>query len=107
MVLFDSKFFLIFRASIWWKYLDGESVLPPPYTIFYLSHKLLATIYNRLAEAIIFKTARHRHGSAAEVESPTLIKKKEMEMRKNNDKRHFEKRYTHLMLTLIHEKDVS
>ena len=24
-----------FRACIWWKYLDEDSVLPPPYTAFY------------------------------------------------------------------------
>ena len=29
----DFTFF--FRACIWWKYLDEDSVLPPPYTAFY------------------------------------------------------------------------
>lgn len=27
------------RASIWWKYLDEDSVLPPPYTLVYFIHQ--------------------------------------------------------------------
>jgi len=27
-----------FRASIWWKYLDHNSILPPPFTIVFLIH---------------------------------------------------------------------
>ena len=81
--------------------MDGESVLPPPFTIFYLLHKLIAGIYHKLTEAIIVRTAKHRHGAAADIESPTLRQKHEQEMRLANDKKLFEKRYTHLMIMLI------
>ena len=96
-----------YRASIWWKYLDGESVLPPPFTIFYLTQKLLHLIYEKLMELCFPKCAKFQHGENADVESPTVQKKREQERRLAIDKSIFEKRYTHLMLMLISapEKD--
>jgi len=32
------------RASIWWKYLDEDSILPPPFTVFYFLHKSLCSL---------------------------------------------------------------
>ena len=63
--------FTNFRASIWWKYLDGESVLPPPFTVFYLAHKLAESAYRKIAETIITKTA----AANSDVESPKLRRK--------------------------------
>ena len=99
--------FIFYRASIWWKYLDGESVLPPPFTIFYLTQKLLQMIYEKLMELCFPKCAKFQHGENADVESPTVQKKREQERRLAIDKSIFEKRYTHLMLMLISapEKD--
>ena len=100
-------FIVPFRASIWWKYLDGESVLPPPFTIFYLAHKLIQLIYEKIAEVVVTRTAKYRHGSSADVESPTLRKRREMELKLAADKSLFEKRYTQLvlMLTSASERD--
>ena len=99
----------IFRASIWWKYLDADSVLPPPFTLFYLLHKLLEAMYTGIAENVIIKTAKFRHGSGADIESPTIRKRIEQEIRLQQDKKLFEKRYSQLMLMLITapEKDKS
>ena len=83
--------------------MDGESVLPPPFTLFYLIHKLFEVVYKKISETIITKTA-----AATDVESPTLKQKKELEIRCAQAKELFEKRYTHLMLTLtcsIMDKD--
>ena len=91
-----------FRASIWWKYLDEESVLPPPYTIFYLIHKVLRFAYDKIIDACLLKNAT---SEAQDVESPTLKKKRDQEQRLALDKSTFEKRYTHLMLTLINAPD--
>jgi len=93
-----------FRASIWWKYLDGESVLPPPFTVFYLVHKLAESTYRKIAETITTKTEAHAN---SDVESPKLRRKKELEISCAQDKDLFEKRYTHLMLTLTMDMDKS
>ena len=82
--------------------MDGESVLPPPFTVFYLAHKLAESAYRKIAETIITKTAAN---SNSDVESPKLRRKKELEISCAQDKDLFEKRYTHLMLTLTMDMD--
>lgn len=83
--------------------MDGESVLPPPFTVFYLAHKLAESAYRKIAEAIITKTA----AANSDVESPKLRRKKELEISCAQDKDLFQKRYTHLMLTLTMDMDKS
>ena len=80
--------------------MDGESVLPPPFTLFYLIHKVGEHAYQKIAEAVITKKVE-----ITDVESPTLRQKKELEIRCAQDKELFEKRYTHLMLTLTSSMD--
>ena len=82
-------------------------MLPPPFTLFYLLHKLLEAAYNGIAETVIIKTANFRHGSGADVESPTLRNRIEQEQRLQADKKLFEKRYSHLMMMLITAPDKS
>ena len=82
-------------------------MLPPPFTLFYLLHKLLEAIYNGIAETVIIRTAKFRHGSGADVESPTLRNRIEQEARLQADKKLFEKRYSHLMMMLITAPDKS
>ena len=64
-------------------------------------------IYEKLMELCFPKCAKFQHGENADVESPTVQKKREQERRLAIDKSIFEKRYTHLMLMLISapEKD--
>ena len=81
--------------------MDGESVLPPPFTVFYLAHKLAESAYRKIAETITTKTAN------SDVESPKLRRKTELEISCAQDKDLFEKRYTHLMLTLTMDMDKS
>ena len=83
--------------------MDGESVLPPPFTVFYLVHKLAESAYRKIAETITTKTA----AANSDVESPKLRRKKELEISCAQDKDLFEKRYTHLMLTLTMDMDKS
>ena len=66
-------------------------------------------MYTGIAETVIIKTAKFRHGSGADIESPTIRKRIEQELRLQQDKKLFEKRYSHLMLMLISapEKDKS
>jgi len=42
-----TNWLLFFRASIWWKYLDRDSVLPPPFTGLYFLHLGLAYLFKR------------------------------------------------------------
>ena len=91
--------YIFYRASIWWKYLDGESVLPPPFTIFYLVQKSLQWAYTKVMELCLLKFSKF--GSGSDVESPTIQKKRQQEEALIIAKSQFEKRYTHLMLMLI------
>ena len=84
--------------------MDGESVLPPPFTVFYLVHKLAESAYRKIADTITTKTEAHAN---SDVESPKLRRKKELEISCAQDKDLFEKRYTHLMLTLTMDMDKS
>ena len=78
--------------------MDGESVLPPPFTIFYLVQKSLQWTYNKVMELCLLKFSKY---GSSDVESPTIQKKREQEEKLVIDKSQFEKRYTHLMLMLI------
>ena len=78
-------------------------MLPPPYTIFYLIHKVLRFAYDKILDAFLLKNSST--SEAQDVESPTLKKKRDQEQRLALDKSTFEKRYTHLMLTLINAPD--
>eukprot|EP00095_Tigriopus_kingsejongensis_P000985 maker-scaffold39_size501901-snap-gene-2.9 protein:Tk00985 transcript:maker-scaffold39_size501901-snap-gene-2.9-mRNA-1 annotation:"short transient receptor potential channel 5" len=82
-----------FRASIWWKYLDEDSILPPPYTILYFFHRFLKSLNPSLKEC----------QKSMSVNSPATNRRKQhdIEERIELDKREFEKRYKTLMLMLI------
>ena len=79
--------------------MDGESVLPPPFTIFYLVQKSLQWAYTKVMELCLLKFSKF--GSSSDVESPTIQKKRQQEEALIVAKSQFEKRYTHLMLMLI------
>jgi hypothetical protein len=67
-----------------------------------LTHQLIKSISNRLVQTVQVKTVKLRHGgSSDEVESPGARAQKDHQQRTANDKKQFEKRYTHLMLMLI------
>ena len=86
--------------------MDGESVLPPPFTIFYLVQKSLQWAYTKVMELCLLKFSRF---GSPDVDSPTIQKKREQEEALVISKSQFEKRYTHLMLMLINapEKEKS
>merc|ERR1711994_25475 len=96
-----------FRACIWWKYLDEDSVLPPPYTAFYFIIMGIRKIINDLA----LKFSGIRSSSAAtqnaktQVESPIQRRQREHLQQLEGDRREFRKRYKHLMLMLINAPD--
>jgi len=74
-----------FRASIWWKYLDHNSILPPPFTLIFIIHALVKKI-QRLCS---------RKGEEVGGECVTEV---------SVDKRDFNKKYKKLLLTLIQSK---
>lgn len=37
-----------FRASLWWKYLDHSTVLPPPFTFIFLLYSASRSCWRRL-----------------------------------------------------------
>jgi len=92
-----------FRACIWWKYLDQDSILPPPYTMFYFLHLGLKYTYKRLTQAL--NNAKESRNLSPGVESPTQRQRREQRMQLDIDKREFDKRYTHLMMMLINSPD--
>ena len=41
------------RASIWWKYLDHNSILPPPFTIIFIIHAVGKKITNYISKKVL------------------------------------------------------
>merc|ERR1719173_44527 len=76
-----------FRASIWWKYLDHNSILPPPFTIIFLLH------------AGCKKLRDFQPGQASKNE----MAKEDL----SHDKQEFNKRYQRLLLTLVQSEENS
>jgi len=68
-----------FRASIWWKYLDHNSILPPPFTLIFLFH------------SAIKKFRLHCQAKRNEMDKED----------RSEEKRQFNKRYKRLLLTLV------
>lgn len=91
-----------FRASIWWKYLDEDSILPPPFTLFYLAHQLLKKLYQLATNKCSAKMSDNKN---VDLESPRQKLKREQQQMLETDKRQFEKRYTHLMLMLVNSSE--
>jgi len=75
-----------FRASIWWKYLDHNSILPPPFTVIFILHALGTEIKKFLAKEDDIKQAENDDC---------------------HERREFNKRYKRLLLTLIQSTDNS
>merc|ERR1719348_2395578 len=72
-----------FRASIWWKYLDHNSILPPPFTIVFL-------LYSAIKRCRVQVTAEEQ-----KVGEPP------------GEKVEFYKRYKRLLLTLVASEDTN
>jgi len=104
-----------FRACIWWKYLDKDSILPPPFTVFYFLHLGLKYLWNYLNQLLTSakearqQTSKLETGSTdpaeADAESPTQRQRREQKQLLDIEKREFDKRYTHLMVMLINTPD--
>ncbi|XP_023347420.1 transient receptor potential-gamma protein [Eurytemora carolleeae] len=76
-----------FRACIWWKYLDNNSILPPPFTIIFLMHagsRKLHSLYQHQGE-------------------PRSVHEEDL----SACKREFIKKYKRLILTLIQTSNSS
>ena len=85
---------IIFRACIWWKYLDEHSVLPPPYTAFYFM--IMGAQYLSHSVALKLSSFRTRSASHAakdtSIESPIQRREREHQELLAVDKREFHKR---------------
>ena len=75
----------LFRASLWWKYLDHNTVLPPPFTIIFLLYSASRSLWSRLK----------------------LTKDQFSEDTSLYDRRDFYKRYKRLLLTLVRNEENS
>lgn len=75
-----------FRASIWWKYLDHNSILPPPFTVIFF-------IYSAVKRC-------RRLGKG----SKTELSKEEAS---SEERKEFNRRYKRLLLTLIQSENDS
>lgn len=74
-----------FRASIWWKYLDHNSILPPPFTTVFLLHSAVRILRGR-----------------CQAEKNELAKE-DLSL----EKQEFNKRYRRLLLTLVQSEETS
>jgi len=74
-----------FRASIWWKYLDHNSILPPPFTLIFLLYSATKKCWRKLDSA------------KAELRDEDLVQ----------DKKEFHKKYKRLLLTLVQSEENS
>ena len=85
---FDCNIMSVFvRASIWWKYLDHNTILPPPFTCIFLFHVLTKHITK------VCNCKKAKESSVNEVDEEGdggKIERKE-----------FYKRYKKLLLTLL------
>jgi transient receptor potential cation channel subfamily C protein 6 len=72
-----------FRASIWWKYLDHNTILPPPFTFIFLIHYGMKKLLHWFREN-------------------TALSEEDVEQNNGlTDRREFHKRYKKLLLTLL------
>jgi len=76
-----------FRASIWWKYLDHNTILPPPFTCIFLFH-ILSKHLTRICN--YKKSSKESTLHDVDEEADRQIDRKE-----------FHKRYKKLLLTLL------
>lgn len=76
-----------FRASIWWKYLDHNSILPPPFTIIFLIYSTLKRCRQ------LGKTDKGSEESKAGEQS--------------EERTEFNRRYKRLLLTLVQSENES
>jgi len=74
-----------FRASIWWKYLDHNSILPPPFTVIFLIYSASKKCWRKLDSA------------KAVLAEEDLFQ----------DRKEFNKRYKRLLLTLVQSEENS
>merc|ERR1712106_414573 len=74
-----------FRASIWWKYLDHNSILPPPFTLIFLLYSASKKCWRRI------------DSTKAELAEEDLFQ----------DRKEFNKRYKRLLLTLVQNEENS
>jgi len=74
-----------FRASIWWKYLDHNSILPPPFTIIFLLYSASKKCWRKLESA------------------KADLREEDM----TQDRREFNKKYKRLLLTLVQSEENS
>lgn len=94
-----------FRASMWWKYLDRDTMLPPPFTVLYFFHCFLRWIAVNINNACCAKQRRKcdKNPSSAgnEMRQEEAGKLENTEDKAEADRREFERRYRNLMLMLI------
>ncbi len=90
------------RASIWWKYLDKDSVLPPPFTALYFLHQGLKYLARKIKHCQRSREAsKSNPGGAGDEEEAAQRRRELLDDRTEGDKREFERRYRTLMLMLI------
>ena len=99
--------------------MDKDSILPPPFTVFYFLHLGLKQAYKYSAQLMTnAKEAREQSAAAAaaaaaeaasscqvEIESPTQRQRREQKKLLDIEKREFDKRYSQLMVMLINTPD--
>ena len=94
------------RASIWWKYLDQDSALPPPFTALYFAQRGLAYVSRRIQSSCKSSNkTKNTDGTITNGPARYSVRRQSEETEAEDpveqDKREFEKRYRGLMLMLI------
>jgi len=74
-----------FRASLWWKYLDHNTVLPPPFTLIYLLYAASRSCWKKI------------HFTKDQFATDSSL----------YDRKDFYKKYKRLLLTLVRNEDNS
>ena len=80
----------LFRACIWWKYLDQESILPPPFTVFYFM--IVGLKYLVRSIAVKCSSASSSKVNSNQMDSPIQRKLRQEQEWVETDKREFHKR---------------
>ena len=76
-----------YRASIWWKYFDPNTALPPPFTFIFILHSWVKMLCGK---------SKINHKETEEEERSVVEQKAE-----------FSKKYRNLLLKLLHNIDHS
>ena len=76
---------IFFRASLWWKYLDHSTVLPPPFTLIFLLYSASHQCWKKV------------HFTKDQFPGDSGL----------YDRKDFYKRYKRLLLTLVRNEDNS